>query len=477
MSSPPSINNTQLPLDVLGCIFYHYAGKETIRYPLETLLLVCRFWNFAALAHRTLWNDIKIYIGHSPTSKTWRKRLPLRLARAGPAIPLFITLFNVLDLENRFEVPQCVEDDPLYSDYFCRNPFPASSAVHEAQCPCYNDARECAEFVLECLAGTNGELCARWKEFHVDLGYGPEYDASRSLARALSYPAPLLTSLVIANIDLDKLEDQNLTPLIQMPQLQVLMVKDCYLLQVPNFRTLIEVELDGTNLPNLGACSDLRSASQLQVLCLRHIPADGVILPEKLPNLNSIEIIGGKIPISLHSCQIPNLSIIALDFDDHNPILDILACPGINIRKLQKLSLIWADMDPNTWPLMARQHMVESLHELATRAPNLSYIAGNHHIVILFLKILWDSWSEHGAEGILGSKQFSLHLITYVSIGDCTGGFAATFTGNPCPGTLVTLAKKWGLLSPHLPISELLSLLPVSQLYPEYAVSNHILQN
>jgi hypothetical protein len=471
MSSPPPIANILLPFDVLGLIFYYYSGNETIRHPLETLLLVCRAWSGAALGHRTIWNDIKIYIGHIPSSSIWRTRLPLRLARAGPVVPLFISIFDVFDMKNEDNVTECVECDSLYHNGFCTDPSSASWAIHQDQCPCYTDGTEFTEFVLECLAGNNGELCARWKKFHVDLGYGPGHDVCRYLARALSYPTPSLMSLLVENHVLDLVGYKRLTPLIEPPRLQELGVKPP---QVPNFQTLLEVELHGTEILNSSACSDLRSASRLQVLCLRHIRPEGVILPKHLPNLYSITIIGEEIPISVHCCKIPNLSTVSLEFTHHNPVVEIYMCPGIDLRNLQDLSLIWFALGPYSTrrTVKACEDMVGSVCGLFTRAPNLSHVTGNRHIVNLFLKILWDSWSEHGAEGILGSKQFSLHYIADDGYRHPNGGLKAIFTGNNRPATLVTLAEQWGLVSPDLPRYGFLSLFSVSQSFPECAISN-----
>jgi hypothetical protein len=491
MSSPPSTANTRLSFDVLGHIFYYYAGEETIHHPLETLLLVSRCWKNAALGHRALWNNLRIYLGHSPSSSIWRKRLPLRLARAGPAVPLFITIFDILRMMNNDNIPECVENDPLYFKHLCPDPFSASWTIFQGPCPCNNDAAEFVAFALECLTGNNGELCARWKEFHVDLGYGLELYASRNLARALSHPTPLLTSLLVANIVLDQLDDKNSTPLTETPRLQRILtfvpqgaqwgfvIKDCYPLNVPDFRTLLEVELHGMKVLDIGGCTDLQSASRLQAICLRHTRADGVVLPRKLPNLRSIKIIGEEFPITLRDCQIPNLSILALETNYSNPIIDILMCPEIDIQKLQKLSLIWAapDMDTTIWTVYWRHHMVLSLCELLNQAPNLSYMAGNRYTVNAFLKILWDSWSQYGVKGILGSKRFSLHFIVDVGSRNLDSGFKATFTGNHCPGALVTLAKKWGLVSPDLSVNEFLFRLPVSQSFAESAISGRTFQD
>jgi hypothetical protein len=61
--------NDRLPFDILAEIFDHYGEEESLSYPLETLLLVCRTWNEAASSHRGLWGRIKIELNHFRTFK------------------------------------------------------------------------------------------------------------------------------------------------------------------------------------------------------------------------------------------------------------------------------------------------------------------------------------------------------------------------------------------------------------------------
>jgi F-box-like len=117
MSSTTSTTASRLSFDVLGIIFSYYAQEETIFHPLETLLLVCKSWNEAALGHRALWTRLAIHIKHSPSHKIWKTRLPLRLERSGTSLPLHIDLRNMLPADPaewrdpqhaRFEYEPCI---------------------------------------------------------------------------------------------------------------------------------------------------------------------------------------------------------------------------------------------------------------------------------------------------------------------------------------------------------------------------------
>src|ERR1700689_5486040 len=119
MSSTLSQLNRKIPFDILGLIFSHYAAEETIHYPLETLLLVCQGWKEAALGHCALWNEVNIYIGHNPTSKIWNARLPLRLARSGPTIPLYIKLRNYLAIPLSERTQEDAHNHGIYSPESC----------------------------------------------------------------------------------------------------------------------------------------------------------------------------------------------------------------------------------------------------------------------------------------------------------------------------------------------------------------------
>lgn len=74
----------QLPLDVLYVVFSCYAEDETPANPVETLLLVCRLWNWIALRNREMWSKFNIYLDSFATAEYWVHQIPLRLEKSGP---------------------------------------------------------------------------------------------------------------------------------------------------------------------------------------------------------------------------------------------------------------------------------------------------------------------------------------------------------------------------------------------------------
>lgn len=79
-----------LPLDILCNIFVYY--DETPEAPLETLLLVCRLWNEAALKSYSIWSDINIRITDGPTALFCTRNLSRRLSRSGRTSPIYFSL-------------------------------------------------------------------------------------------------------------------------------------------------------------------------------------------------------------------------------------------------------------------------------------------------------------------------------------------------------------------------------------------------
>jgi hypothetical protein len=75
---------------MLGLVFRYYAGGETFEHPLETLLLICRAWNNAALGHRSLWSRFKLRLANAESLRNTRP--PTRLAWCVPDSLLDITI-------------------------------------------------------------------------------------------------------------------------------------------------------------------------------------------------------------------------------------------------------------------------------------------------------------------------------------------------------------------------------------------------
>ncbi|KAG8808416.1 hypothetical protein FRC18_005037 [Serendipita sp. 400] len=163
----PTIGNEILPFDILVRVFQYYQLDESLIYPFETLLLVCKAWNEAASNYPPLWSTYTIDSYNMVVADIWLRRLPLRLLRSGPTTPLHI------DICVFYECTLWSELDTNFSD---EKPIIA---------------------LLNILAGENGTLCARWKSlrFSIDSYVCFTMEGGEHSLKALTYPMPLLTSL------------------------------------------------------------------------------------------------------------------------------------------------------------------------------------------------------------------------------------------------------------------------------------------
>lgn len=179
-----------LPFEVLGFIFAYYVETETLFHSLETLLLVSRLWNLAALGHTALWGNYHIHLGHKPTQDAWKIILPRRLERAGSA-PLRIEIREVLE----------GIDHPYY-DYTVTCAWEEEDFQGLCSCSCTGYVVACVQDLLEILAGPRGEYCERWNKLHISLdrrygrrGNEVQWFQTSLLCNSLSHPMPLLESI------------------------------------------------------------------------------------------------------------------------------------------------------------------------------------------------------------------------------------------------------------------------------------------
>jgi hypothetical protein len=91
--------NSRLPADVLHLIFTEYVKEETPEYPLESLLLVCRFWTASALECRSIWARFNIVIEIISTVQNWLRIIPRRLARSGSSSPITLMVYSAIHVK------------------------------------------------------------------------------------------------------------------------------------------------------------------------------------------------------------------------------------------------------------------------------------------------------------------------------------------------------------------------------------------
>jgi hypothetical protein len=160
----------KLSFDIPGCAFDYYAEEETIYYPIETLLLVCREWRDAALDHRTLWFHLNVHIsleGKHSSIRIWKnvyhyvwsglgtlylhvdlRHLPIAFTK-GSWSPEYSQIFFMLQSQ-----PDC----PSRGTFDPHNP-----------CTCVRDALIYIDEFILLLGGKDGRLCNRWKTLHLEL--------------------------------------------------------------------------------------------------------------------------------------------------------------------------------------------------------------------------------------------------------------------------------------------------------------------
>lgn len=303
-------SNFILPFEILFIIFSYYAEYETPRFPLETLLLVCRFWTDAALKHRIIWSRFKIKIKTVLNSVWWENRISHRLRLSGPESPIFFQLKKSLGLDD-FKFPISDFHRPIFA-----------------------------------IAGVGGVLCARWKEIEIEH---PFMGVCDDIMSCFSYPTPILSSI--------KLHSFHLSFTFVPP------VNHRFLPSAPSLRTIVLSRCDGIPFPDVGyptyielyGCSSyalftgcltdlavLGTASRLQHLSLAFRgPAQPKNLPPILSSLISLHL-GTNLPNNINKVRLPLLRKLSLDYHPNN-ITTLLTCSEIPLNNLESLRFALPD--------------------------------------------------------------------------------------------------------------------------------------
>ncbi|KAG8805450.1 hypothetical protein FRC17_005505, partial [Serendipita sp. 399] len=278
------IGNGRLPFELLGHAFRYYLEGESPLYPLETLLLVCKAWNEAALGHHSLWATYRINLGDEKYTNLWLRRLPIRLHRAGAWTPFHIDIYFV-DLSTR-----------RYGGFgYARDRIDV--------------ARSNTPPLLLLLAGESGVLCARWKSLRLIIDSDSIQFTAHELA-ALTYPMPSLTSLHLRIHAIAS--DQKLFP--ELPSVRTLFLRDCNMACLPDMSNAREIYLDNVLCANNNqARYGLRNAPHVQYL---HINGNGSSIAHSrvCPNLRTLYLECGNVAPSLQQATMPRLENLFIDF-------------------------------------------------------------------------------------------------------------------------------------------------------------------
>jgi hypothetical protein len=464
MSSLPLTTHDTLLFDVLGVIFSHYALEETIHHPLETLLLVSRSWADAALGHRAIWGHLNIYLGHNPTSKIWRARLPLRLARAGPITPLYIDVRNYLDMPYCLQAHKDVQEDLLFLSIPCRE-----GGYDFGACICYMTARASVHEALERVAGTSGELCARWKSFKLDLGHTERHINGTALtAIPLSYPTPHLTTLSLKNL---RFNHDILFPLFpSVPEMKDVTMVDCNLPSFSSFESIRQATIGWKdNILNSPGLSVICHATGIKILHV-HLPvaftgdAARMCFPDRLDSLQVLHINGNTLPLQLYSIQMPKLSSVTLEYTYGILLSHFLTCKGFVGQNLRHITLLWK--------LRARptpeeiQETLSSLQMLLLCARNLDSITVEKETLGILLELIW----LFATSPRLPGQSIKGPLVEGICIINSEVQECVYLCGDETPERLEEIAAGWDLVRLQVSQQEFISQLQVSR-FPLFLIS------
>ena len=379
----PAAIGASFPFDVLGIIFSYYVDEETIEFPLETLLFVCRSWNEATLGHRNLWARLKIYLGHFPTSELWNMRLPRRLEQAGDSTLLEIDLRCILESRR---VPQEVNKD----HHRCFRPIP--NTLGDRGCDCVATARRTAKELLIILAGPQGELCCRWKSLYLCLG------SSNPLGKEMTYPTPNLEAVRLERSSCE----QDISILPSIPKVKTLEIFDPHSMKLPKIETvqnLVIVDFGGLAPLDL---SNLKTATNLQTLTINmrinvwtYTP---YCLPQFLPRLSSMSFIGNYFPSHLNEVQAPNIRRLSLRLDNAMRFQTFIDS-SLPFWDLQELELTWPSAHRAEYE---RLRMVTSV--LLLLCINITRIKGERKSLSAIVKLYSEECTTRsiGREDIIG---------------------------------------------------------------------------
>ncbi|KAG8796541.1 hypothetical protein FRC17_007984, partial [Serendipita sp. 399] len=316
-SNQALVGNGRLPFDVLIRVFELYLPEETPDYPLESLLLVCKAWEQAAVAYRSLWATFKITMGEEKHKKLWLRRLPLRIERSGPQA-LFHIAIRHLDEETGKQANE--------------------AHGHGQKIPTQQDVEANLPRILDILAGVNGHLCARWGSLRLTIhGCFLRFCATnphRNVFSSLTYPMPALTSLHLA---LHSDTDVRLFP--QLPAVESIILEHSKLRDFPDMSHAQNIWIGGKLhcMPN--GPPWFLAAPEVRRLRIQQ----GFWIDDAHPKLHTLLLYGRYLPPGFEEAYIPRLRVLDLEFTG----LEILEELLYHQQVLSLLDVVLLSCDPS----------------------------------------------------------------------------------------------------------------------------------
>lgn len=381
------MSNTRFPFDILSSIFSYY--EETIEFPLENLLLVCQFWNAAALECKHIWSKFDIDIKDEPTALFWAHQVPRRLDRSGPYVPIFLTL------QRNNPISGCSRSQSTCPRFLFHS------------CKCHKTLDDSIETILRAIIGPDGSLCARWRE--IDLRLPRDFSIRIPF---FFYPTPQLTSLTLGRVKY-RLKRGPFPFLPSVPSLRQIDVAYGDLPCLPNindatkirFVNIANVSPVGTNeviVPK--ALAHAKQVRSLELKIRGYVWLDYITLPTILPSLEHLRLAGTYIPDNMKEVQAPSLRELNLKFDEcpekwysndqeDQPIRTILECHGIPFHQLDILSIAFnrrynVEIGHSDW---------NNYYRLLRLCNSVKRISGNKFSTIILLRLLKEDCKGAGA--------------------------------------------------------------------------------
>jgi hypothetical protein len=445
---------SQLPSDLLRPIFLYYSSQETNEHPLENILLVCRFWYITAIEYSQLWSIFNIVIEDGPSAVNWAKRIPRRLrmsernegeqsgdgstlslASAGASTfqtPIYFSLEG--KTQNKHHPSKNKGRCPTYPKY------------NWMSCPCAGMVDTNIPLILQALCdplplrddnqeatkGNNGmdmegKYSARWKEFNLsNLFPGTQsghYLAEAAIAKALSFPTPILTSIQIHSVMAQ--ERMGVAFLPHTPSLKHIRITWSCLPWLPdtsNVRT-IYIHNAGPEMGyGFGNAQSLRKAHKVEELRLdMYIFTQQYNLPSQLSWLRVLHLGLRFMPSNITKVQMPNLRELSLHPFTADLIKTLVSSPGIPFGQLTTLRVqfpykndVKRDLLDYSVVLKSLLRACESVQKIyGARDPewgtSVGTAAPEHGSMILILRILLeDCTAEDGDGGILCGHTISV---------------------------------------------------------------------
>lgn len=306
-------SNTRLHSDILGIIFSIYGREETPSFPLETLLLVCRFWTAVALEHQSIWAYFNLDLVDGATALYWSRVFPRRLERSGTNSLISFALYTT-------EYNRC---------RYRKKPHPG--------CKCRKTIRQQTELIFTLIDERGAALGRRWKEINLTLPL--LHRDAMAKHSFFSHPMPHITSLTLSDVSIRSNDPRNLF-LPSTPALRSIQINTSSLPSLPILGKVTNVSIyhvcnTGYNHPPLDL-SPLADAKQVRCLKLKIASLISYNLPTLLPFLQCIHFKDRFVPDNIKYVSVPALRELGVN-PDMMPIL--LQCANIPFHQIDTLHI------------------------------------------------------------------------------------------------------------------------------------------